>query len=119
VTFSGQDNTGYLFDVDFNCTKISENHSESQYFYWRTTTFRGATTTHGGEIQIKPPFYFFIFVYISIYFYLLFYDWSLGLTLQEQDKFTDFLSRAALPPPCFPAVPITRDHHPVITFSPS
>jgi hypothetical protein len=46
---------------------------------------RSATTTRGGEIQIKPLFYFSIFVFIYIFIYLLFSDWSCFLTLQQED----------------------------------
>jgi Ca2+/Na+ antiporter len=49
---------------------MSENVSESRYVCRRTTTYRGATTTHGGEINANRHLFSLIIVCVYIYVYV-------------------------------------------------
>ena len=46
------------------------NRSEFRQVCQRTTTLGGATTTRGGETQIKSPFYFPMFIFISMFIFM-------------------------------------------------
>ena len=46
------------------------NRSESRQVCRRTTTLGGATTTRGGETQIKSPFYFPMFIFLFLFIFI-------------------------------------------------
>jgi hypothetical protein len=60
VTFSGQDNTGYLFKCGLSGTirRFRKTFSNPDKFCRRTTTNRGATTTRGGRNKFTLSFIF-------------------------------------------------------------
>ena len=73
VTFRLSDDTGHHSEVEYKLYEDFGNRSKSRQFCRRTTTHGGATTTRGGERQIKSQFNFplFIIIYIFILVFIL------------------------------------------------
>ena len=93
------------------------NRSKSQYFYWQTSTDRGATTTRGGKINLNfylffPNNYLFIYIFLFSLLFLFIYFYSFVYLVLLFDNFAVCPSRDPWLAPSLPTTSI------FITFPP-